>query len=69
MDVTGKKKRSRSWSGIVEKEMKVRGEVIAVLNKARRREDVCVAVQVEPCIDVRLTSRSLQRWRDRLQCP
>jgi hypothetical protein len=49
VDVTGEK-RSRSWSGIVEKEMKVRGEVTAVHNKAPRREDVCVAAEVWPCM-------------------
>jgi hypothetical protein len=45
MDVT-REKRSRGGSGIVEKEMKVRGEVVAVLKKAPRREDVWVDVEV-----------------------
>jgi len=41
-----RERRSRSGSGIVEKEMKVRGEVVAVLNKAPRREDEWVDVEV-----------------------
>ena len=45
VDVT-REKRSRSGSGIVKNEVKVRGEVVAELNKAPRREEVCVAVEV-----------------------
>jgi len=37
---------SHSGSGIVEKEMKVRDEVVAVLNKAPRREGVWVDVEL-----------------------
>jgi hypothetical protein len=45
VDVT-RERRSRSGSGIVGKEMKVRGEVVAVLNKSPCREDVWVDVEV-----------------------